>query len=493
MMNRLKPLFRLGVSALAFLLAGSCTTLNPATGERDFTPFLSPAQEIELGRKEHPNVLAEFGGVYEERDVGAYVASIGGRLAAHSEMPDLAFTFTVLNSPMVNAFALPGGYVYITRGLLALANSEAELAGVLGHEIGHVTARHTAQRYSRATWAGLGGVILGAVTKSDTVARLAQQGSQLYLLSFSRDQEYQADSLGIRYLSRAGYDPLAEADFLASLDAEGKLAARLAGQEGRERGSDFLSTHPLTSERVTRARTLAANASSASNRPPRQRDAFMDVVDGIIYGDDPKQGLVRGRTFAHPIMRLEFTVPEGFQIINTDAAVAARDRNGNIVIFDGDKDTGSRSMTEYLQRQAGQSLSLQGVQSISINGMPAATAWTSVSTQQGTRDVRFVVIRFDRERIYRFQIVTPQSQSSAMSEPMRRMTYSFRRLTESEAAALKPLRLRVITVAKGDSVASLSQKMAFDDFKAERFSVLNGLAPGEALSTGQRVKIVTEE
>lgn len=206
-------------AALGLLLLSvpGCVTTNPATGQQELTPFMSPAEESRIGAEEHPKMVARFGGVYDDIEIGAYVAEIGGRLVKNSELPNQEFRFTVLNSPDVNAFALPGGYVYVTRGLLALANSEAEFAGVLAHEIGHVTARHAAQRYNRAIATSLGTAILGAIVQSSGVDQLAQLGGELYLKGFSREQEFQADTLGVRYMSRAGYNPEAQASFLRSL------------------------------------------------------------------------------------------------------------------------------------------------------------------------------------------------------------------------------------------------------------------------------------
>ncbi len=454
---------------------------------------LTPSQELALGEQQHPQVLKEMGGVYDEGPVDAYIATVGGRLAANSDMPNLDFHFTVLDTPIVNAMALPGGYVYVTRGLLALANDEAELAGVLGHEIGHVTAHHTAERYNRATLASILSAGVGIATGSGALGQIAQQGSQLYLLKFSRAQEYEADSLGVKYITRAGYDPMAEADFLHSLDRESKLAAKLAGEDARDHSSDFTSTHPLTTDRVVRARTLARETNVDPESRPRRRDAYLNAIDGIIYGDEPKNGFIRGRTFSHPIQKFAFTVPPGFTLINTAEAVGAKDANGDIVVFDSDKETTGLSMTRYLESKAAGRLDLQNVESIKINGLPAATGSARVSTNNGAADYRLVMIRFDPSTVYRFQILTKPDDTQRLGEALRRMTYSFHKLTDTQAAALKPYRVRVVTVKPGDTVQSLAATMPFDKDNIDRFLVLNGLADDARLKTGDRVKVIREE
>ena len=220
------------ILAAAALALAACS-VNPATGERNFTAFMSPEDELRVGREEHPKVVEQFGGVYNDPKVAAYVDRVGQNLVRVSELPEVDFTFTVLDDDIVNAFALPGGYVYISRGLLGLANSEAELAGVLGHEIGHVTGRHSAQRYSQSVLAGIGtvgvsilsSVFLGTTAVGDAVG----QGANVYLQGFSREHEFEADTLGVRYLSRTGYETSAMASFLASLQAFSALEAKVSG------------------------------------------------------------------------------------------------------------------------------------------------------------------------------------------------------------------------------------------------------------------------
>lgn len=482
------------VAVLALGLLSGCS-VNPATGESSFTAFMSEAREAEIGADEHPKILERFGGVYDDPEFGGYVAEIGGRLAAHSEKPDLLFTFTLLNSPVINAFALPGGYVYITRGLAALAQNEAELASVLAHEIGHVMARHTAQRYSRALATALGSGILSAVIGNNLASQFIDLGSALYLKGYSRSQEFEADTLSVRYLRRAGYDPYAGADFLRSLAASSDLAKRLDPDREKESGWDrMLMTHPRTADRVVRAIEAASGGQAVAGEAPRLRRRFLDNLDGILYGDDPEQGLIQGRDFFHPGLRFRFTAPPGFRLYNTPQAVLAKGPGGARVIFDADGKPPEEpfAMTAYIAEHWAKGARLSGLETIEINGLEAATAETKMQGGGRAYDARLVAIRFGEGRIYRFVMATPTEQTANLNPQLRRMTYSFRRLSEAEAAGLKPYRLRVVQPGPGDTVARLAASLPFEDFREERFRVLNALTPGEALEPGRRVKIIAE-
>ncbi len=491
-----RPLARAWRAAAAAGLLVLVTLLGaapPAFADEPFAPFMTPEQEVEVGRQEHPKVVAEFGGVYDEAELGGYVAMIGGALVANSELPRYPFTFTVLNSPVINAFALPGGYVYVTRGLMALANSEAELAGVLAHEIGHVTARHPAQRYSRSVIADLGVTLLGILTDNPQVNQVAQMGGGLYLMRFSREEEYESDLLGVGYLSRTGYNPWGQARFLESLGAEHELAQKLAGEEGGGLLElDFFSTHPRTSERVARAIEAAAGSGAPRDAPFRHEE-YLAAIDGLMYGDDPAHGLVRGRVFAHPTLGFTFTVPPQFRIANQAEAVVAQGPGGAVIRFDGDARGGARGMAYYLTRVWRPELELSAVDTLAINGMETATGATRVSGPKGEIDLRLVAIRFSARQIYRFQFATPPDLTRRLASELKRTAFSFRPLERAEAARIKPLRIRMVRVEAGDSAPALARRMAFDDAPLARFEVLNGLAPGQPLAPGALMKIVVEE
>jgi predicted Zn-dependent protease len=482
-------------SALGF--CGGCA-VNPATGKQDMI-LVGSGQEKSIGLREHPKILSQFGGAYDDHRLSGYVASIGGRLAAATETPGLGFTFTLLNSPVVNAFALPGGYIYITRGLMALAQDEAELAGVLGHEIGHVVARHSAQRMSQTLLAQLGVGLLGAVAGGPS-SQLAGGVAGLYLKSYSRDQEFEADTLGVRYMNRVGYDADAMASFLQGLRANTKLEAKIEGRPpGETDAFDIGATHPRTLERVQRA--VASARAAAPRRGGRQRgkDAYLDSINGMLFGDGPEQGYILGRRFAHPTQRFDFTVPQGFKLRNSpNRIVASSARDNAKILFDAAPKPYRGAMTSYLANVWARGARLRQVEAIKINGFYAATGWvqgrgTLGKGGTGPLIFRLVAIRFDARTVFRFLFAASPSAMPSVATAFQRVTYSFRRLTPAQVAELKPRRIRVAVVGDGDTAARFSQRMAVDSFQRERFDVLNGLFDGARLIPGGRVKLVVRK
>lgn len=488
-LKALRTVLAVVLLALAPALTG-CTT-NPATGSTMLS-FMSPEEEKKLGAEHQPKLAAEFGGEIVDKEITSYVTALGEKLAKNSEMPNLDFTFTVLDTPTVNAFALPGGYVNVTRGLMAIANSEAELAGVIAHEIGHVTARHSAQRYSQNVLAGVGATVAAILTGSNEVGQLASQAGQLAVLSYSREDELEADTLGIRYLRRTGYDAGAMASFLSSLRAHSQLEAKLAGlpPEQVDEGS-LLATHPRTIERVERA-SDAAGARAPGN-PVTNREAYLRKIDGMVYGDSPTQGFARGRDFLHPQLRLRFRAPEGFELRNQPERVVAQGPNGALIIFSGGQNAGRRGMLDYLVNDWGKGIRISNREEIKINGLAAATGTARVNTNAGARDLRLVAIAGDGERVWRFALLTATSETSNLSGPMRETAYSFEKVSAEVAQQWKPRRITLHRVAAGDTVAGLAARLPFEKFKEEHFRVINGLGANEGLRLGQFVKLVTEE
>lgn len=478
-------------TAGAVLVLSAALALLPARPAQAQV-FMSKNQEKEIGSSEHPKILEEYGGVYDGFDLSAYVATIGGRVAANSDDPSIGYTVTLLNSPIVNAFALPGGYVYVTRGLVALANSEAELAGVLGHEIGHVTARHTAKRYDRAVGTSILGTIASIALGSSIAGDLIGMGGQLYLASFSRQQEYEADLIGVRVLARTGYDPFAQADFLNTMKMDSELEAKIAGAEASR--AEFLATHPNTGDRVLRAIEEAKKSGLSVQAHPRLKNEYLAKIDGMTYGDDPKEGFVRGRTFQHSVLKFSFMVPEGFRLQNTSQAVAAQANDGSLMVFDGRKVRSGTGAARYLQGEFAQEVGARprNIESLTIGGMAAATGTTSGRTSQGNADIRLVAIEYAPDMMYRFILVTPTNRTAQQAKPMRDAVMTFRRLSNAEAAKLKPLRVRIVTAKAGDSTQSLAQRMAYSDYRVERFRVLNGLDGNKGVTAGARYKIVAE-
>jgi predicted Zn-dependent protease len=488
----------------ALALAPACTQVeNPATGRTEYTT-LSPEQERELGAQQHPRILQQFGGAYPDEELRAYVEAVGQQVAASSDLPDAEFTFTLLDSEVPNAFALPGGYVYITRGLLALAETEAEMAGVLGHEIGHVTARHAAQRQTRATGAGVVatlGTIAAAVLGGEAAGQLAQQaagvGTQAYLAGYSRDQEFQADDLGVGYMTAAGYDPEAMATFLEKLAAESELDRTIAGADG-DPAESWFATHPRTLDRVQRAANEAKASSSASGREGREE--YLARIDGLIYGEDPRQGLVRGQQFIHPDLGFEFEAPPGFALQNTPQAVLARDPAGRLMIFAG-ADLDGRSPEAYVagpgMQQVAQALNVEvgrprNVRAFQVDGLPGASASATAGQQGRQADLGLAVIEAG-QTAYQFIFLSAGQISREEARAYEATINSFHELTPQEAARFRPQRIEVVEVAPGEDAATLASRMAVDEGKRRRFEIINALALRQGLSPGDEVKLILSE
>ena len=475
------------------LALAACST-NPATGDQSFTAFMSEEDEARIGAEMHPKILDPYGGAYDEIELGAYVAKIGSRLAVLSELPKIEWRFTVLNDRNVNAFALPGGYIYITRGLLALASNEAEMAGVLAHEIGHVTARHSAQRHSTNMATSIGLTVLGVLGSAAGVpsglGNVANLGAQAAIQQYSQGQELQADMLGVRYMTRAGYDPSAMTSFFRKLKAHSELEAQEQGRDGIKH--NIMSTHPRTEDRITQAIDLAKE--KAVSRPIVRQKGYLAQINGLVFGDDPQQGVRRGRSFMHPELKIAFTVPPGFVLLNFPNQVVAVGPNKSRIIFNmvgSEQVSRVGSLPTYLRKSWGRGIGLQSVERVEVNGLRGATGNGRVDTKDGPRDVRLIAIRGDRKRIYRFSFVTPPSETKRLSLELRRTTYSFRRLSGAEVDKIQPLRLKIVRIRRGESIADMAARFPFERFKREWFRLLNNLQPGERLKPGQNVKIVT--
>jgi predicted Zn-dependent protease len=463
--------------------------LNPQASAQS-SLFLSREAEARIGAEEHPKVLAQFGGALTGPQAD-YLRELGTNLARLSDRPADPWTFTLLNSDVINAFALPGGYVYITRGIMALAADEAELAGIVGHEMGHVVARHAAQRFDRQFGAQLGSVaaeILGqvflGVRGGGQIAGLA---GQAYVAGFSRDQELEADTYGLRYLRAAGYDTGAMGSFLARMAEWDRLEAAIAGRRPGDDQYSWFSTHPRTPDRV-QAAVAAAGGSQAGERA---REAHIRRIDGMVWGDDVEEGAIRGRTFLHPVLRFRFEVPEGFRLVNGTRAVTATHSAGGQIIFDAGQIRGDAPPEQYLAHGWATNARLTGLQTLEVGGLPAAAARTRLNTRQGPMDLLLVAIRSAPGRYWRFQFASTPQRSAAFLPGFQATLGSFRVLSDAEAAAIRPLRVRAHQVRHGETVAALARSMPVARAE-ERFRLMNGLGPDEQVQAGQWVKLIAE-
>ncbi len=482
--RKIKAIAAVGVASLALSACASIPGANVAPG----SPIT--AEEAQLGAQYHEQFVAEFGGEMTGPQA-RYVEQVGQNIAVQSGLATTpgAFDVTLLNSSVNNAFAVPGGYVYATRQLVNLMNNEAELAAVLGHEVGHVAARHSARRQQAAQQnqlLGLLGVIGGSIIGGDfgnLLSRAGAQAPQFLTLSYSRNQELEADALGVQYLNRAGYDPRAMATLLQSLAAQNQLDAQLQGRDNATI-PEWASTHPDPASRVQNAVQLAGGGAGVTNR-----DTFLTRIDGMIYGDDPEQGIIEGRQFIHPILRLSFTAPQGFYMVNSPRAVSINGDAGRAQLttaaFNGNLETYVRSVFAALGGDQ-QQLAPQTIERTTVNGLPATYGFARVNNGQSQVDVTVFAYDFGNGQAYHFQSITPAGQASTFNS----LYNSMRRISAQEAGSVVPRRIDIVTATRTDTVATLARRMAYTDGQEARFRVLNGLLGDTGVVPGQQYKIV---
>jgi predicted Zn-dependent protease len=473
------------------LLLAACQLTAKGFEEQGFVPSPDPMtvdaasrndRLAAIARAQHPRILATYGGEYSDPRLERMVAKVVGRLTLVSDDPDQTYRITILNSPNVNAFALPGGYLYITRGLLALANDSAELAAVIAHEMGHVTANHGLQRQQKEAEELLAARVVSDVLGGDRTAQAALVRGKLRLAQFSRNQELEADAIGIRMIGRAGYDTFSAARFLQSMAA---YADFRTASRASDPTLDFLASHPNAPQRIelalAHARQFGAPGSGA-----RDRDSYLDGIDGMLFGDTPEEGYVRGRTFLHPTLGISFTVPPGFLIDNSATAVTAAGPGDTAIRFDGVTLDRNIPLETYLRSGWVTGLEPGSVTSRRMNGVEAATA---TARADGWRFA--IAVYRAGDQVYRLLSAAPLG-SDALEEIAESVNGSFRLLSDAEKAALKPLRIRVVQVRPGQTVASLAAMMKGVDRQLELFRLLNALPPGASVSAGDRVKIIDD-
>jgi predicted Zn-dependent protease len=470
------------------LLAAAAMAVTPAAAQR--LRYLNP-QDVAEAQREHSAVVQQLGGAETGRRA-AYVESVGRRVGAYSGVANAgqALHFTTLNSAVENAFSVPGGYVYVTRQLMGLMDDESELAFALGHEVGHIAANHAHAReqYARHSPLGVFGQIVGAILGPGVMSNVLQSRARLDTLSFSREQEYEADTLGLRYMMAAGYDPAGAVGILAALSRNSALQARVQGRTNRQT-PEWASTHPYIGNRLQRA-AEEARATGRLGTGIRNRDNFLSQLEGVFVDDDPAQGVIDGPTFTHPDLRIQFSVPQGYLMSNGATAVTISGSAGKAQ-FGGGRFAGS--LPQYISRvfeelTRGQArFPVPPPQRLTINGMPAAATTARVNTRSGVIDASVVAYQWDANRIYHFVMITPGGSGIGPFTPM---VNSLRKITVAEAAAIRPRILHVVTVAPGDTPQSLASRMAYRDFRLERFLSLNGLATNSRLVPGEKVKLV---
>ena len=469
------------VAALAFA---------PAAAQQQRLRYLDP-RDVAEAQRDNAELIQALGGA-ETGARAAYVESVGRRVGSQSGIanPGQALHFTTLNAAVENAFSLPGGYVYVTRQLMGLMDDESQLAFALGHEVGHIAANHAhiREQYASRNPLGVFGQIIGAVFGSG-ISDVITARSKLDLLSFSRDQEYQADTLGLRYMIGAGYDPAGAAGVLAALTRQSAIEARVQGRTNRQT-PEWASTHPLSENRMQRA-LAEGRATGRLGTGLRNRDQFLNELEGLYVDDDPAQGIIEGAAFTHPDLRIQFSVPQGYLMSNGTDAVTIAGSAGKAQ-FRGGQFTGRLDdavLLAFRQLTGGQQANFPVPlpQHVTINGMPAAITTARVNTSSGQIDASVAAYQWDPQRVYYFVMLTPPGYGVSPFTPM---INSLRRITPAEAAAIRPRVIHVETVRPGDTVQSLASRMAYRDFKLERFLSLNGLAANSSVAPGRKVKLV---
>ncbi|MGD9738257.1 MAG: M48 family metalloprotease [Bauldia sp.] len=480
-----KPAARLLAIAAAAMLVAGCTTAAMPSGSPDVSAA-SPAAVRPSGlaaNDQHARIVNTYGGVYRDPELERTLARIVGRLVAASPDPTRSYAITILNAPAVNAFALPDGYLYVTRGLLTLATDSSEVAAVIAHEMAHVTADHAAQRQNQALTAA---IVNNVVTDAagDTPAQIAVATSQRTLAGFSQQQELEADQIGIRTIAAAGYDPYAASRFLQAMGRYDAYRASIGLDDVQ--APDFLASHPSNPSRVG----LAVSTAQQVGQPgagETDRDRYLAGIDGTVFGDDSAEGFIRGRNFYHPDLGIGFAVPDGFVLDNTQSAVLAMGADGTALRFDSVTLSGRETLNAYLTSGWVNGLDQSSIRATTIGGMPAVTA----SAAAGGWQFRIAIIELGGEA-YRFIFANSQV-TPAFEQAAQVISGSFRRLSPQEAAGIGPLRLRVITAPAGSTAASLAQSMRGVDNPVELFLVLNGFDAGTPIPAGSRVKIITDQ
>ncbi len=480
------PRSRLVAPCLGLALLGACVgeqsallpPQRPADGE--FAPRITPIQRA--SDREHVSLLAAFGGEYRAPAARAVLAEIVLRLARAGEGRIGAYEITILNSPIVNAFALPNGRLYVTRGLLALASDTAEIASVLAHEIAHVTSSHAVERAELELKSSLFSQVSSQLLNDPKGGAAEQASSKISLARFSRQQELIADQISVRNIARAGYDPYGASRFLAALGRS--TALRNAGQGGDAKRLDILSSHPSTPERIA-AVTAAARQIGAPGIGEREAERWLGAIDGLAFGDDPRDGVVRDRQYLNSALRIAFSAPPGFRLEAARDMVVGVSGGGQALRFDSVTLGAGQTLEAYVASGWIDGVATGPVEKLEIAGQPAV-----LTTGRGSDwSFRLAAVQ-SGARVYRF-IVAARGTTDPEGQ-MRALLDSFRTLSPAEAGAARPTQIRLATAGADDTPASMAARMTTPERGLDQFLVLNGLERNSRLTPGQRYKIVVE-
>lgn len=464
---------------LAAGLVASCNTSG--SGNIPLPPTAPRTVAESQADRDHARLIAAFGGEVRAPAAQQLLTEIVNRLVQATDRPSETFQVTILNSPVVNAFALPSGRLYVTRGLLALANDTAEIAAVLSHEIAHVTLRHASQRSELQARSTLITKVTENVLNNAAEAAVVRDQSRMTLASFSRSQELEADQVGVKVLARAGFDPFGAPRFLTAL-------GRSAGSADAGRGgpADISSTHPTTSDRISQA-LQAARRASAPGIGEADRNRYLSAIDGLAYGDDPGDGVVRGRTFIHARLGVAFAAPDGFTLENTSQAVLGASADGaRRLLFDAAETPNGQSLEEVLRSTWNDTIEPGSMETTTVNGLPVATALSRGKEW----NFRLSAIRIGTTT-YRL-IMAAKVGAGDLDGMFRQTLATVRHVQPDEARNVQPLHLRIATAQPGDTAETMAARMATSERPLERFLLLNGLDRAAPLKAGENYKIIGE-
>ena len=485
-MKHLLPLF-----CFAFLQISSCA-VNPVTGQQDLV-LMSESDELALGRKTNAEVLKQYT-IYDNPALQSYVQTVGEKLAAKSHRSNLIYRFTVLDSKDVNAFALPGGYIYITRGLMAYLNSEAELAAVLGHEVGHVTARHSVRQYSATQLANIGAVLTSIFVPGMTQAsnQLVQFAGGALLRGYGRTHELEADKLGAEYLARTNYNPEAMLDVIRVLKNQEVFETEQAKTEGREPRiyHGVFATHPDNDTRLQEVIATAKSLSVAGSSNFVGKDEYMSLIDSLVFGDSPREGILRGTHFFHEGLGFSMRFPEKWNVTNLPDRILLTAAAGAAMIQISAEELNKKlSPRDFMIQRLGLN-NLENEQPLTINGLNAHTGISLINTTQGSVATRFTLIYFEQRAYIIAGMAKPPNSLSEYDRTIVDTAKSFHALTTDEKILAKPLRLKIIRTKRETRFKDLAKDSPLENNAESQLRLLNGKYPAGEAAEGSWLKVV---
>lgn len=433
-------------------------------------------------RRDHTRLVRAFGGEYSYPKAKRMLEDIVQRLVRASDRPDRSYQVTILNSPIANAFALPSGHLYVTRGLLSVANDTSEIAAVLSHEMAHVTLDHAEARNELQARSSLVSRVNTEVLNDPAAGRMVRERSRVTFASFSRAQEIEADEVGIRTLAAAGYDPYGAARFLANLSR----SASSMDSNSKAGSPNMLATHPSTTDRIRRA--LAEAKKFESKRfGEADRTRYLSAIDGMAFGDDPSDGVVRGRRFVHARFGVTFDAPEGFALENTSRAVMGSSNNGSYkLLFDAVESRAGQTLEDILRNTWNETIETDSVEGVTVNSLPAAIA----SSRSAEWNFRLAAVQIG-PTVFRLILAAPTNVGD-LDRVFRQTLNTLRQINSDEARTISPLHIGIVTASSGETSGEMASRMIVPDRPLERFSALNGVTTSASLRGGERYKIITE-